>query len=336
VILIRAAGIAVACVAALACAQSGGRLGGDGRYAMGTVLEITLPASQTGELERVFERAAQLDEIFTRFDPGSDLSRLNRDAGRGERSVPRDLAQLLDDAIGFSRLTQGSFDVTVGPLVNLWSRAAKRGKKPTRAELATARALVGTRHLRADPKRARAELLRPGVSVDLDGVAKGYALDVLGDELRARGVRSALLSFGQSSVRALGPPPEGPGWRMLIRDASDGVAGTISLRDRSLSISGSLSQALVIDGVRYGHLIDPRSGRPLMRRGMAAVTSGSGAQAEALSKALLILEPAEGLALIESLPEAEGLLLGADGSKQMTSGWTEVTRFQSAPAYSIR
>ena len=334
--MIRATLVAIACAAALACAGSGGSLGGDGRYAMGTVLEITLPAAQTAELEPLFERAAELERIFTRFDPGSELSRLNRDAGRGERIVSRDLAQLLADAVGYSRLTHGSFDVTVGPLVKLWSEAARRGKKPTRAELASARARVGSRHVRADPERSRVELLQPGVSVDLGGVAKGFALDVLGDELRARGVKNALLSFGQSSVRALGPPPDGPGWRLLVRDASDGVAGTIMLRDRSLSISASLSQALVIDGVRYGHLIDPRSGRPLMRRGMAAVTSLSGAQDEALSKALLILKPAEGLALIESLPEAEGMLLDADGSRQTTSGWAEVTRFQPPAAYSMR
>lgn len=331
--MIRICVLALALGAALACSTT--RLRGDGRYAMGTVLEITLPAGRTEELAPLFARAAELDRIFTRFDPGSELSRLNRDAGHGAREVSPELARLLADSVGYHELTHGSFDVTVGPLVRLWAEAAKRGQKPTRRELAAARALVGTRYLRADPSTSRAELLRRGASVDLGGVAKGFALDDLGERLRRHGVKSALLSFGQSSVLALGAPPEGPGWRMLLRDPDDGVAGIVELRDASLSVSGSLAQEIEIQGVKYGHLIDPRSGRPLRRRGVAAVTAGSGARAEALSKAMLILPLAEGLALLETLGDAEGMLIGSDGSVHMTSGWRTATRFEEA-SYSMR
>ncbi len=333
----RICALAVALAALLGCTTT--RLRGDGRYAMGTVLEITLPAGRTTELEPLFRRAAELERIFTRFDPSSELSRLNRDAGRGAQRVSPELARLLADSVGYSRLTRGSFDVTIGPLVALWADAARRGRKPSRRELAEARALVGTRHLRADPLAFRAELLRPGVSVDLGGVAKGFALDDLGERLRRRGVKSALLSFGQSSVLALGAPPEGPGWRLLLRDPDDGVAGVVELRDASLSVSGSLAQEIEIQGVKYGHLIDPRTGRPLRRRGVAAVTARSGARAEALSKAMLILSRNEGLALLETLPDAEALLIEADGSLHMTTGWRAATRFQprvQEPAYSMR
>jgi thiamine biosynthesis lipoprotein len=339
--VIRICALALALGAVLGCTTT--RLRGDGRYAMGTVLEITLPEGRITELEPLFRRAADLERIFSRFDPASELSRLNHDAGHGSRLVSPELARLLADSVDYSRLTRGSFDVTIGPLVALWASAAKRGRVPSRRELAEARALVGTRHLRADPLGSRAELLHPGVSVDLGGVAKGFALDDLGERLRRRGVKSALLSFGQSSVLALGSPPEGPRWRLLLRDAGDGVAGIVELRDASLSVSGSLAQEIEIQGVKYGHLIDPRTGRPLRRRGVAAVTARSGARAEALSKAMLILAPSEGLALLETLPDAEGLLIDADGSRRMTTGWRAATRFREPatprvqePAYSMR
>ncbi len=331
--MIRICALALCLCTALACSTT--RLRGDGRYAMGTVLEITVPAGQSTALEPLFERAAELERIFTRFDPQSELSRLNRHAGLGSRRVSSELARLLADSLDFSRITHGSFDVTIGPLVSLWADAARRGRMPTRRELAAARALVGSRHLRADPRSLRAELLTPGVSVDLGGVAKGFALDELALELQRRGVKSALLSFGQSSVLALGAPPEGPGWRMLLRDPDDRVAGIVELRDTSLSVSGSLAQEIEIEGRKYGHLIDPRTGRPLRRRGIAAVTASSGARAEALSKAMLILSPAEGLALLETLADAEGMLLEADGSRRATSGWAKVTGFQPPP-YSMR
>lgn len=317
----------------LACAQSPPRAPlSDGRYVMGTVLEIAVyvPGRADGHalLDQLFRRSVQLERISTRFDPESDLSRLNRNAGRGPQRVHPELARLLSESSHQARLTHGSFDMTIGPLVELWIDAAAEGRRPPAAALARARLRVGFQLLRVDVESATAELLRPGMSVDLGGIAKGFALDGLVAELRRASVESALLSFGQSSLHAHGAPPGEEGWRVLLRDAAGGFAGVVTLRDQALSVSGSLGQDFEIEGRRHGHIINPRSGEPLTQRRLAAVAAASGARAEALAKALLILGEQDGISLLEQVVDAEGLLIDAGGERWATSGWAHAVRFE--------
>ena len=286
----------------------------DGRYSMGTVLEIWLyglePEPARALLDRLFARAAELERVLSRQDPESELSRLNQ-AGGGRQPVHPDLARVLEQAIAQAKLTQGSFDVTIGPLLELWWGAAERGRAPDEAEIRAARARIGAGRMRAgtDAHGAGFAELEPGMSVDLGGIAKGYTLDRLAELARLGGAQAALLSFGQSSLHALGAPPGEPGFRVLVRDADGGFSGTTTLRDQSLSISGSLGQGFEIAGVHYGHVVDPRSGRPLTRSAVAAVLARSGSRAEALSKALLLLLPDEGMGLLETLPGADGMVI---------------------------
>ena len=136
--------------------------------------------------------------------PESALSRLNASAGAGAREVPPPLLHIVADSLALSRATRGSFDVSVGPLVTLWTRAARLDRPPTPAELAEARRRVGAGCVRIGPGTVE---LAPGASLDLGGIAKGWALDRMREHLRARGVENALVSFGQSSLMALGAPP---------------------------------------------------------------------------------------------------------------------------------
>ncbi len=315
----------------LACASPGVRIPpvqSDGRLVMGTVLEVTLAdAAEPGLLQSLFARASELERICSRFDPASALSRLNAQAGRGAQRVPPELARLLAMSVGYARRTDGAFDVTLGPLFELWSEAGRRNRLPDRAELASARARVGSAKIRVRREEGTAELLAEGMSLDLGGIAKGFALDTLEAMLRERGVDSALLSFGQSSVQALGAPSGEPGWRVLLRDAEDGFAGVLTLRDQALSVSGSLGQSFEIEGRRYGHVLDPRSGQPLVTRRLAAVVARSGTQAEALSKGLLVLGEADGIALLERTTAVEGILIDADGARWATSGWADAVRY---------
>jgi thiamine biosynthesis lipoprotein len=310
----------LALAAALALAPAS-----DGRLVMGTVLDIEVAGGDRALLDLLFARASALDAMLTRFDPGSPLSRLNAASGAGPVALPAELLELLAFSRDAARETGGAFDVTVGPLVALWWRAAERGTPPSADELAAARARVGSE--RIELGHGRAALLSRGSAVDLGGIAKGYALDALVALLRARGAGSALLSFGGSSLHALGAPPDADGWRVLLHDARGDFAGVVTLRDRALSVSGSLGQSFEIAGRRYGHVIDPRSGLPLERARVAAVVADSGARAEALSKALLVLGESEGIALIDSLADAEALLLDADGGRYETEGWRRATAF---------
>jgi thiamine biosynthesis lipoprotein len=325
---------ALAALLAAAAAAAAETQVSDGRYAMGTILEITLgardAASGRAQLDELYAIAARLERSMTLFDDASDLARLNRAAGQGPQRVDPELVALLGLSLDFSRRTAGSFDVTVGPLVQLWKRAAADNRRPDAATLAATRARVGSALLRVLPPD-RAEIARAGASVDLGGVAKGFALDRMAEQLRRSGTQSALLSFGQSSLVAIGAPPDAEGWRLLVRRPDGGFAGLATLRDRAVSVSGSLGQSSEIEGVRYGHVIDPRSGEPLLRPLEAVVLAPSAALGEAASKALLVLGAEAGVPLLASLG-CEGFLVDGEGRHHETPGWQAATRFEPADA----
>jgi FAD:protein FMN transferase len=324
----------LAALAALACAAAQPPAPveiSDGRPAMGTILEITLWARDARlareTLPELFALADGLDAAMTLYDPRSQLVALNRAAGGGPIEVGPELARILSDSVRYARLTRGSFDVTVGPLVALWTHAGQTGVAPSAAQIARARALVGADRIRIDGSRA--SLAQAGVSVDLGGIAKGWALDQMLPLLRARGIDRALLDFGQSSLWALGAPPGAAGWRLLARGPGEAPLGVLTLSDQALSISGSLGQWVEIAGRRYGHVLDPRSGLPLERRRQALVVAPDAALAEALSKGLLILGEQEGIALVAAQPGCEGMLVDADGGRWETPGWRAAVRFEA-------
>jgi thiamine biosynthesis lipoprotein len=307
----------------------------DGMQAMGTLLELTLEGGDAAELARarddVFAEVRRLETRLSNWDPDSDVSRLNQAAGAGPQHVGQELADLLAASRQHTSATRGSFDVSVGPLVALWRQAAAAGALPAPHELSEARSRVGASRIAILPDGRVA--LPEGIQVDLGGIAKGFALDRALPILRAAGVTNALLSFGQSSTWALGAPAGSPqGWRLLVRAPDGGLAGILTLRDRALSVSGSLGQWVEIEGRRFGHVIDPRSGHPLEKRREALVVAPDATLAEALSKALLVLGEIEGLEVVASQPGCEGLLLDEDGARFATPGWEAVTRYEVLPA----
>jgi thiamine biosynthesis lipoprotein len=323
------------CATSLAGAAESGhrsRVVSDGRYAMGTVLELTLVTSHEAAgrawIDAAFQRVAELERLFSNYDETSELSRLNASAGSGMQPVDERLMELLALSLRYSKLTGGSFDVSVAPLVELWMAAAGRQQRPSGEDLARTRALVGAGMLQLGGS-GQAGLAAPGAAIDLGGIAKGYALDRLTADLREGGFKDALLSFGQSSVQARGAPPDAIGWRLLLRSATGGFAGFVTLRDVAFSVSSSLGQWTMIDGRRYGHVIDPRSGQPITRGLEAAVIAPTAALAEALSTALVVLGPSEGIALVETLAETEAMLVDDSGAVAASSGWLSASRFES-------
>lgn len=319
----------------------------DGRYVMGTVLEVTLcpPDATQGQplSDALFTSAQRLDSLLTTFSPDSPVSRLNARAGSEAQSVPPEVAEVLSLSLRYWQLSEGTFDVTVGPLMTLWRQTAGADTPPSPAAVQQARTRVGSENIKLFPHH-RVSLARPGMAIDLGGIGKGYALDQLVTLLRkgdwlAAGSRdrnaesaaaptsNALLDFGQSSIWALGQPPNAKGWRLLMRQPDGRPVGVITLRDQALSVSSSLGQGFEVNGHRYGYVIDPRTGAPLQRDLLASVIAPSAAQAEALSKALLILGERQGIALLQRLPGVEGLLIDANGQHWMTTGWAQATAF---------
>jgi thiamine biosynthesis lipoprotein len=173
-------------------------------------------------------------------------------------------------------------------------------------------------------------MMEPGMAVNFGGVGKGFALDRMREELAARGVANALLDFGGSSWLALGVPDDAPAWRVLLRDGRGGFAGAVTLRDASASFSDSFGESSEIEGRRFGHVLDPRTGWPIaeLRAGFAIASDGT--TAEALTKALLVLDPGEALALVARVEGAEALVLDASGARHESPGFGRATQFEAA------
>lgn len=308
----------------------------DGRYLMGTVFQATLcgveetaATASRQPMHDVFAIARRYDALFTTYAADSPLSRLNATAGQGARSVPPELADVLRLSRQYAELTHGAFDITVRPLLQLWRQAALSREPPAPDRLADTLRFVGSRKIRfVAPDRVA--LPESGMALDLGGIAKGYALDRIVERLREHGVASALLNFGQSSLSALGRPPDAAGWRLALRRPDGRVVGYALLSGQAMSISAGQGQSRQIAGRRYGHIIDPRTGLPVERDLLACVVAPGAAQAEVLSTALIVLDQARGLALVERLPGVEALLLDATGSPSSTTGWQTATRFEAA------
>ena len=254
-----------------------------------------------------FQRISQLNDILSDYDTDSELSHLSRTSGEG-KVVPLsdDLWFVLERAQSLAERSDGAFDITVGPCVNLWRKARRERKLPDSEWLANARKATGYQHLRLDRRKRTAELLVPDMRLDLGGIAKGYAIDEALKVLRRHGVHRALVSGGGDL--AVGEPPPGKkGWRIELAplDVTNAPpAKFVLLTNRALATSGDLFQRLEIDGKRYSHIVDPRTGIGLTDHSLVSVIARDCITADSLTKVASVLEPARGMRLVEDTGDA--------------------------------
>jgi len=260
-------------------------------YVMGTFLRVDVDDdAPPAVFEECFARARALDRTFSRFDPTSELVRLNASAGG---PVSPAFRAALDRALALARTTDGAFDPSVGAVMALW-RAPER---PDASAIAAARRTVG--RVAVDGDRVS---LGPGTALDFDGFAKGVAVDACVDALRAAGVTRALVSFGESSLYGLGAPRGKAAWTLDVRGPDpDRIVARLALRDRGAAVSAVFGGRGRRAADRHGHIVDPRSGRPLTEDAVSVVVAPSAADAEAHGKAVLVRGVA-GVAGAETVP----------------------------------
>ena len=303
-------------------------------YQMGTFLELTLWHSEPEVAKRIIRETAEevhrLDEILSNFDPDSSLSRFNQQAGKGKTSLPPELYELLTIARQFSIMTSGDFDITVGPLMELWRDSSSLGRLPDRDTLSRVLGQVGYEKLKLYDHR-QAELLHPAMKIDLGGIGKGYAVDRVANRLKTAGVNAALINFGGSSIYALGTPPGEQGWEIGLQATDGRLRGVVYLRDMALSTSGSMGKFWNIGGKRYGHLIDPKSGMPVLESRMATVITASATTAEALTKPL-VLRGKNALQIVAQIPQTEAIIISENGPLFFSGGFRSKTRWQEIPS----
>jgi thiamine biosynthesis lipoprotein len=262
--------------------------------------------------EAAFHRVQELNDIMSDYDAESELSKLSRTSGQG-RQVPvsPDLWLVLERAQAMAQRSDGAFDITVGPCVNLWRRARRQHQLPDPNRLAQARKAVGYRLVRLNPKGHAVELLAPGMRLDLGGIAKGYAVEEALRTLKWLGLSRALIEGG-GDVMVGDPPPGKPAWRIELAplDVTNGPRDRfLLLKNAAISTSSDLYQRLEIEGKRYSHIVDPRTGIGLTNHSLVNVIARHGITADSLTKVVSVLGPGKGLKLVEATPGAAARLM---------------------------
>ena len=273
------------------------------RHAMATRFEIVLHGENAPALRAAGEEALheidRLEAQLSLYRPASEIARVNANAAREPVQITPPIFALLQHAQQLWRETHGAFDITIAPLVRCWGFMNGTGQMPTPEQIAEAREKIGMQHVVLDEEKFSVRFTREGVMLDLGAIGKGYAIDCAVELLREAGVTSALLHGGTSSIYAIGQPLDADHWNVAIEfPPADQAAvfsngkkffARISLENESLAVSAVWARAFQVGGKILGHVLDPRTGRPVSRAVMSAVVLPSATESDALSTALLVL-----------------------------------------------
>ncbi len=289
---------------------------------MGTRIYVELwlddAAQGRAAVEAVIASMHRVDELMSTYKPQSELSRVNARGALEAVEVGRELFEVIRASLEFSRLTGGAFDVTYASVGYLYDYRARQ--RPTEAQIAGALPGVNWRNVKLDPAARTVRFEKPGMRIDLGGIAKGYAVDRAIGLLRERGVAHAVVSAGGDS-RIIGDRFGRP-WIVGIRHPDDPkrVVTRIPLVDTAMSTSGDYERYFDEQGVRYHHILDPKSGRPASRVRSATILAPTAMQTDGLSKTAFVLGAEEALKIIEKIPGVDAVFVTPEGKVVHTQG----------------
>jgi len=269
------------------------------RLLMGTIWEITSPDKQAGAI--VFSEAGRIEQLLSKYIPSSEISKLNR---LGKLKVSAETFYIIKKSREFYQLSQGAFDITVAPLVDLWGFTDQEFQMPSDDKIQAVLKLVGNDKIILQEKDNVVEFKIPGMKIDLGAIAKGFALDCAVKKLKENNISSCLINAG-GQVYALGDKFGTP-WKVAIRGANKSeIAGSFELKNKSASTSGNYEQFFFKDGRRYCHIIDPRTGYPA-ESGITSVTvlDEQGLVADVLSTSIFVLGKKDAQEILKKFPGA--------------------------------
>jgi FAD:protein FMN transferase len=303
---------------------------------MGSQLRVAIwtadEASAAAAADRVAKEFDRLEALLSVWRDGSDVVRMNAAAGVAPVTVDQDTIEVLALAVDAARRTNGKFDVTFGPLSEIWKFDHDQDNVvPGRAAIEARLPFIDHTAIELDRGKRTAFVSRPGVRVHLGGIGKGYAIDRAVALLRAEGFADFLLQAGGDMFGA--GTNNGAPWKLGIADPRGGHAAfaAVELRDRTLSTSGDYERFFFEDGVRYHHLIDPDTGSPARGCRSVTIVASLAVTADVLSTGVFIMGPEKGLALIEDLPDVEGVIVTAANEVLISSGLKGRVDVRGAP-----
>jgi thiamine biosynthesis lipoprotein len=312
----------------------GGRVSVDSgmRQVMGTFARIVVVAAD----ERIAKECidvglaefVRVDNSMSDYKAESELSLVNNRADKEAVKVSEGLSEVLEKSIEFSKKTGGAFDITVGPLVDLYHRAEEEGVKPSEEEISIAKSKVGFEKLKLDKEKRTVRFAAGGMRLDLGGIAKGYAIDRAIEAIRRRGGMGAMADIG-GDIRCFGMAPPGrERWVIGLQEPGEQAGGviegrlslTLELTDVAVATSGDYRRFAVIEGEKFSHIIDARSGAGSNKLRSVTIIAKNALEADALATAVSVMGIEAGLELIENTPETEAILIpSATGGKIITS-----------------
>lgn len=285
------------------------------KYIMGTVFEIAAydesPQHASTAIDRAFQEIVHVDDELSNYKSESALSRLNRSAHFHAETVPSDLYRVLEAAVQFSKLSQGKFDVSIAPLVNLWKAALSGDAEPTLEQQQAVKGCVGYEKIQFIAPQ-QISFRSPCMQLDLGAIGKGYAVDRAAEVLRGAGIPNALINAGGSTMFAMGAPPGQTAWLVHLRDPSHKIDPQVMLKDESVSTSEQ-SMPSILGKDSPGHIIDPGTGQPLETEFAVSVIAKTGMMSDSLSTTLLLLGPAQGRVLLGRMAEVSAIWIAPDG-----------------------
>jgi len=293
-------------------------------FSMGTVITSQLFGNHAAAaLSAAESKIRQINGRLSRFDNDSEISLLNRMAGIAPVCISEETFHLLKNAKAYTRMSEGLFDITVGPLVSLWSTYRANRLFPVPEAVQEQLAYIDGRGIFLDEQNRMAALSRKGQMIDLGGIGKGYASDKISEMFRHCGIRSGYTDFG-GNVAVIGTKPDGSDWKIGIRHPRkrDALIGVISIKDRSVVTSGDDQRYFCDhDGNRYHHILDPRTGYP-SDSGLFSVTviADSGEVADALSTTLFIAGEDKSKEILRHFTNVDAIYVRKDGSITLSPG----------------
>jgi FAD:protein FMN transferase len=309
-----------------ACSSSKEQIYKETRNSMHTVVSISVVSNSEEQAKKAINASfVELDRVASLlnfYSEASEISLINRQAGEKPAGVSKDTLDIIEKAIFVSEMTEGAFDVTVGPLVKLWD--LKNEVIPDKTLIEEKRKIVGYKNIVVDRSASTVFIKLKDAKIDLGGIIKGYAVDKVVEVLHQNGIMSGVVAVG-GEIRALGKKPDGGSWNVGVQNPrpkgpDDQVIATLELSDKALSTSGDYIRFFEREGVRYHHLLDPQTGYPSRQCGSATIVADDNTTTDGFSK-LFILGPEKGLTVAKKLGfdvlfiDCKGGIVMSDGLK---------------------
>ncbi len=300
------------------------------QVSMGTVIEITLlsedeEAARKAAL-RAFQEIKRVEQLMSPWIGTSDVSHLNRFAGNDWVKVSPETFDVIQRSQKISGLSEGAFDITIAPLIQLWRKARERGVPPPSEEVKKVLGLVNFRNLLIRPD-GKVFLKRKGMAIDLGGIAKGYAVDKAFEILTSLGYKNLIVNAG-GDLRTGGLKNNEP-WSIGIQNprSAEKVMATISVSDSAIATSGDYEKFFFHQGKRYHHILNPKTGFPANGCQSVTILSKDGTTADGLATAVFVLGPEKGYALCQKIGGIECLIIDGEGKAVMTPGLKDLISF---------